>query len=96
MGTASSYDPEVFPHRELTERIIGVFYDVYNELGSGFLESVYHRAMEVALQDAGMAVESEVALPVFFRGHRVGEFAADLFVEHTVILELKAVDDLAA
>ena len=90
------YDPEAFPHRDLTDKILGVFYDVYNELGFGFLESVYHRAMEFALCDAGLVVESEVSLPVFFRGRLVGDFSADLFVERTVVLELKAVDDLCS
>jgi GxxExxY protein len=81
-------------HGEITEKIIGVFYDVYNELGFGFLESVYHRAMLVALDRAGLAAESKVPLPVFFRGQAVGDFEADIFVERAVILELKAADDL--
>lgn len=51
---------------ELTQRIIGLFYDVYNELGHGFLESVYQHAMVLALRDAGLTVEPEVALPVSF------------------------------
>lgn len=66
------YDPEKFKHRELTERIIGVFYDVYNELGFGFLESVYHRAMFHALTQSGLRPESEVRLPVFFSRERGG------------------------
>ncbi|MBP3955300.1 GxxExxY protein [Gemmata sp. G18] len=82
-------------HGETTEKIIGVFYEVYNELGFGFLESVYHKSMLLALTDAGLRVETQVHLPVFFRGHLVGDFFADIFVEHAVILELKAADDLA-
>lgn len=89
-----SYDPVKFPHRDLTERIIGCFYEVYNELGFGFLESVYHRAMKVALEAAGLRVESEAKLPVFFRGVEVGHFEADLLVEGVVILEFKAVEEL--
>lgn len=80
-------------HGEITERIIGVFYDVYNELGFGFLEIVYHRAMLIALERAGLAAESKVPLPVFFRGQAVGDFEADIIVERVVILELKAADD---
>ncbi len=76
-------------HRELTERIIGVFYDVYNELGHGFLESVYQGAMEIALRDSGLTVEREVAVPVWFRNRDVGNFKADLLVESCVLLELK-------
>lgn len=93
-GTGAGYDPEQFKHRDLTERVIGAFYDVYNELGFGFLESVYHRAMARALTGSGLRAESEVNLPVFFRGAMVGDFAADILVERAVILELKAVDDL--
>src|SRR5262245_35783473 len=92
----TQYDPDTFPHRDRTERIIGVFYDVYNGLGFGFLESVYHRSLLIALREAGLAVESEVKLPVYFRGHVVGEFDADVFVERKVILELKAVEELCS
>jgi GxxExxY protein len=90
------YDPVTFPHRDLTEKIIGAFYDVYNELGFGFLESVYHQAMLIALADAGLFAESEVKLRVYFRGRVVGEFDADIFVERKVILELKAVDEFSS
>lgn len=86
------YDPVAFPHRDLTERVIGVFYDVYNDLGFGFLESVYHNAMVIALQAVGLAAEPRVLLPVFFRDQRVGEFEADILVNRAVILELKAAD----
>ena len=61
----------------LTERIIRVFYEVYNELGFGFLESVYREAMRIALREAGFRVEVEVAVPVSFRGTLVGVFRAD-------------------
>ena len=81
------YDPIAFPHRDLTEKIIGAFFDVYRELGFGFLESVYHNAMLIALADAGLVAESEVRLLVHFRGHIVGEFDADIFVERKVIVE---------
>ncbi len=77
-------------HSELTERIIGVFYDVYNELGYGFLESTYAAAMTVALQQCGLAVAREVAVPVWFRGRKIGPYFADLMVERRVLLELKA------
>jgi GxxExxY protein len=77
-------------HEELTRKIIGVFYEVYNELGQGFLESVYEGAMEIALAEAGLRVERQVPVPVWFRGRQVGDFKADLLVEGLVILELKA------
>lgn len=87
------FNPLVFPHRDITERIIGAFYDVYNELGFGFLESVYHQALVIALFAAGLNAESKVKLPVYFRGHPVGEFEADILVERAVMLELKAAAD---
>jgi GxxExxY protein len=73
----------------LTEKIIGVFYEVYNELGFGFLESVYREAMLIALRQAGLRVSAEVPIPVSFRGSPVGVFRADLVVEERVIVELK-------
>ncbi len=79
-----------FKHGELTQRIIGVFYDVYNELGHGFLESVYQNAMLIALRDAGIAVQCKHPIEVSFRGHAVGAFEADLLVEDVVFLELKS------
>jgi GxxExxY protein len=76
-------------HSELTERIIGIFYDVYNELGHGFLESTYAEAMVVALEEAGLKVAREVGVPVWFRGRKVGQYFADLLVNNAVLLELK-------
>jgi GxxExxY protein len=69
----------------LTERIIRVFYEVYNELGFGFLESVYREAMRIALGDAGFQVEAEVPVPVSFRGRLVGVFRADIVVDGNII-----------
>ena len=81
-------------HRELTQKIIGVFYEVYNELGHGFLESVYQKSLCLALNERGLTVHSPVDIPVWFRGHRVGDFEADVLVEKCVLLELKAVRTL--
>jgi GxxExxY protein len=81
-------------HDDLTKRIIGVFYEVYNELGSGFLESVYRESMRLALLQAGFAAVTEVAIPVNFRGEVVGVFRADLIVNDRVLVELKACDSL--
>ena len=75
---------------DLTEKIIGIFYDVYNELGHGFLESVYEEALAIALGEAGLKVVRQQAIPVWFRGRQVGDFRADLLIEDTVIVELKA------
>jgi len=78
-------------HSEVTEKIIGVFFEVYNELGGGFLESVYQQALRIALVQAGLSVAVEVPVPVYFRGEVVGNFRADLMVNDCVLLELKAV-----
>lgn len=81
-------------HDALTQQIIGVFYDVYNELGGGFLESVYREAMRLALLQAGLQVSTEVPVPVTFRGTVVGIFRADLVVNEVVLLELKACEQM--
>ncbi len=77
-------------HSELTDRIIGVSYDVYNELGHGFLESTYAEAMVVALEEAGLKAAREVSVPVWFRGRKVGQYFADLYVADAILIELKA------
>ena len=76
-------------HKELTYEIIGIFYDVYNELGHGFLESVYQRSLGCALQAEGLKVSNYVKIPVWFRGQCVGQFEGDMLVEDCVLLELK-------
>jgi GxxExxY protein len=81
---------EGLKHRELTEKIIGVFYDVYNELGHGFLETIYEQALAIALAQAGMKVERQVGVSVWFRSQQVGDFRADMRVDGKVLLELKA------
>ena len=78
-------------HGSITDQILRVFYDVYNELGHGFLESVYHRSLALALESIGLNIASKVAIPVWFRGNKVGRFEADILVEGCVLLELKAV-----
>ena len=77
-------------HSVLTEKIIGVFYDVYNELGHGFLESTYAEALTMALEESGLSAAREVPVPVWFRGRKVGQYYADLIVDGMVLLELKA------
>ena len=78
-------------HSDLTEKIIGTFYEVYNELGFGFLETVYEEAMLIALRAKGLEVRQQVPVPVWFRGKNIGNFEADLVVNNLVIIELKAV-----
>ena len=77
-------------HGKITEKIIKVFFGVYNELGHGFLESVYQKSLLIALEAEGLQACSPVEIPVWFRGTRVGSFEADVLVENCVLLELKA------
>jgi GxxExxY protein len=76
-------------HKELTDSIIKVFYDVYNELGYGFLEKVYQNAMYLELIERGFNVEANKQIKVYYKGIEVGLYYADLLVENKVILELK-------
>ena len=78
------------PHWNLTGRIIGICMEVINELGSGYLESVYQKALYLALRQAGLSVDQQVPLKVSFRGETVGVFYADIVVEKEVLVELKA------
>jgi GxxExxY protein len=74
----------------LTHSVIGAFYDVYSELGFGFLEAVYRRALVVSLVDRGHSVDTETSIPVFFRGCPVGDYRADLVVDERLLVEVKA------
>lgn len=82
-------------HEKITQRILGACFDVSNELGCGFLESVYARAVMIALNDVGLNAKSQVPLKVMFRKQVVGDFCPDILVEDEVIVELKAVKALA-
>jgi GxxExxY protein len=78
-------------HKELTEKIIGSAYRVYNTMGFGFLESVYEKCLLIELGKLGINVESQKPITVYYSGEVVGEFVADLLVGDTVIVELKSV-----
>ncbi|MFZ4394797.1 MAG: GxxExxY protein [Kiritimatiellia bacterium] len=82
-------------HGNITQAVIGCAFEVMNELGAGFLESVYEKAMVLALRQKGMTVAAQQPVRVLFRGECVGEFFADLFIDNKVIVELKAVKALA-
>lgn len=81
-------------HRGITEAILKVFYEVYNELGSGFLEKVYQNAMYFELKEKGFKVEAQKQIKVYFKKQLVGEYFSDLLVEDKVIVELKAIEML--
>ncbi|MDI5894275.1 GxxExxY protein [Flavobacterium algoritolerans] len=81
-------------HKELSESILKVFYDVYNELGYGFLEKVYQNAMYLELKSQGFKVEPQKQIKVYYKNELVGDFFADLLINDLIILELKACDSL--
>jgi len=85
----------MFKHKEITGIILRSFYEAYNELGDGFLESVYENALYIVLTGYGLCVEKQKDISVFFRGKVIGYFKADLIVNEKVIVELKAVRALA-
>ena len=82
-------------YEELTHKIIGYAYKVFNELGFGFLESVYKKAMIIELAKNNLKVEAEKPLKVYYDNQVVGDFYIDLFVEDLLVVELKSVQNLA-
>jgi GxxExxY protein len=81
--------------KELTEKIIACAYRVYNKMGSGFLESVYEKCLMIELYKTGLTAEAQKPIKVLYDGELVGEFVADIIVNDMVILELKAIRQLA-
>ena len=81
-------------HKELTGSILKLFYEVYNELGYGFLEKVYQNALYNELKNNGFEVESQKQIKVYYKNIEVGEYYADLIVNDKVILELKATESI--
>jgi GxxExxY protein len=79
-------------HKSITDAILKVYYDVYNELGYGFLEKVHQNAMYFELKSQGYKVEAQKQIKVYFKKQLVGEYYADLLVEDKVIIELKATE----
>jgi len=80
---------------QLTEQTIGACFEVSNELGIGFLESVYEKDLVIALQEKGLCTSRQVPVKVSFRDQTVGEFFADIIVEEELIIELKVVKAIA-
>ncbi len=84
-----------YKHVEITNQIIKAFYTVYNNLGYGFLEKVYRNSMTIELRKVGLEVIPEARIAVCYEGEVVGEYFADLLVAGAVLVELKAVQQLA-
>lgn len=82
--------PEKLLHEDITEQIIGAAFEVHRILGYGFLEMVYHQALCVELRNQGMQVDFEPEIRVNYKGVQVGSYKADLLVQNSVMVELKA------
>jgi len=80
--------------KDLTNKIIESFYQVYNTLGYGFLEKVYENSLVLELNKKGLKVESQKNIKVYYDGFEVGDYYADLLVEDLVIVELKAAENI--
>jgi GxxExxY protein len=91
MLEANPENETLFPHKETTEAIIGAAFEVYNQLGYGFLERVYQRALQVELLQRGATAEIEKRIQVQYKGVVVGDYDADLIVDGCVAVEVKVV-----
>lgn len=85
---------EVLIDEELTYRIRGAVYEVYRQLGSGFLESVYEKALMIEFESIGLQAERQVSFAVLYKDQPVGRFLADIVVEKNVVIELKSQGNL--
>jgi len=81
-------------YKNLSRKIIGASYQVYNTLGFGFLESVYEKSLEIELSDVGMNISRQEPITVYYSGQLVGDFIADLIINEKIIVEIKSVQTL--
>jgi GxxExxY protein len=82
-------------HKDITDNILKAFYEVYNELGYGFLEKVYENALFYELKLNGLHCERQRPIEVFYKNQKVGDYYADIIVENAIIVELKAAETIA-
>ena len=81
-------------HKNISDNIIKAFYNVYNNLGYGFLENVYENALTIELNKVGLKTRKQTFIPVLYDGKTVGEYFADIIVNDLVIIEIKATEVL--
>ena len=89
----NNLDPKL-PHYQLSSAILGSCFGVINEIGIGFLESVYKNALFFSLREKGLLVETEKSFEVYFRKQRIGYYKADIVVENLILVELKCCKSL--
>ena|ERR1043166_6400244 len=82
-------------HEELSGVVLNAFFTVYNCLGHGFLEKVYENAIAIELKERGITVQQQGRIIVYYKGHEVGDYYADVSVNECIILELKAAEGIA-
>jgi GxxExxY protein len=92
---AQDSSSRVLIEKELSHVIIGCFFDVYNELGYGFMELLYVRALDITMQKRGLRVDREYPVTVTFRGQQIGFHRIDMLVERRVVVEIKSTERLA-
>ncbi len=92
----SQWDKGEYPHQELTEKIIGAAFEVHRELGPGFLEKVYEKALHRELDESGVQTIAQAEIEVLYKAQPAGVYYADLLVDGSVICEIKAVETLAS
>lgn len=83
-------------YEELTQKVIGCAYEVYNKIGFGFLESVYENCLMIELKNVGLRAQQQKVINVCYGSELVGEFKADVIVDDVIILELKSVRQIIA
>ena len=83
-----------YPCKDITEEIIGCAIEVHRQLKAGYVESIYENAMVRELSKRGLTFERQKTFPVYYDGINVGEHRADLVIEGSVIVELKAVSEM--
>jgi GxxExxY protein len=91
---AKQFDEALYPHKDLTERVIAAAIAVHKELGPGDLEQIYENALKIELSQRGHTVEQQVSCDVSYHGQPVGRHRLDLLVDDAVVLELKSVEVL--
>jgi GxxExxY protein len=81
-------------HKELSQKVIGCFFNVYNKLGFGFAEKVYENALLIELRKAGLTGVKQKPITVYYDDEVVGDFYADIIVNDCIILELKVAEEI--
>ena len=82
-------------HKDLSYNIVGLAMQLHTELGHGFLEKVYENSLMLLFEEKGIHAVQQLPVPVLFHGEIVGDYVADIIVENSVILELKALDKIS-